>query len=259
MSARLKSSSTNRVLVASETQLPNFEADALSRLSKKIELNLHKAPPEKPSKADRIKPRRSKTQSINTAEVSLPIIKKAPNELKYPVASKGHKALPLPAPLPKQHGKKRLRDGQVKGSSSLPKGADGTKHIRTMARDAQPSQSGLEEDVLALGGSLDDYKLVADISSSSEIEGDDREPARGSRKSLGQDLQKFVQDLGIDQRDRKEPEQSSMFKQKEQVNIESKKSKHMKNKILAPEKDEPSKSVARRPLGNGSPRLVSLS
>ncbi|KAL8951831.1 MAG: hypothetical protein Q9222_002220 [Ikaeria aurantiellina] len=74
----------------------------------------------------------------------------------------------------KAQGKKRLSDGRIKDSSTL------------------------EQDVLALGGTKDDVRLVQNEPSDSEMEGGSTTTKQPPPKELKKDLRRFIQELGID-------------------------------------------------------------
>jgi len=82
---------------------------------------------------------------------------------------------------------KRSRDGQVKS----PGKPESTKH-----NGAEGNTADIKAEILALGGSTEDYELIEDAPSDSEIE--DNEPSKAPAKALRNDLRKMVQELGID-------------------------------------------------------------
>lgn len=82
---------------------------------------------------------------------------------------------------------KRSRDGQVKD----PRKMESMKH-----NGAEGKPADIRAEILALGGSTEDYELVADAPSDSEME--DNEPTKAPAKALRNDLRKMVQELGID-------------------------------------------------------------
>jgi len=81
---------------------------------------------------------------------------------------------------------KRLRDGDAKGSTNAASGKQNS---------IEGESSGLKAEILALGGSSEDYELIANVPSDSEMEND--EPTKGPAKALQNDLRKMVQELGI--------------------------------------------------------------
>lgn len=82
---------------------------------------------------------------------------------------------------------KRLRDGHVKRSTEAERG---TKSL------VGGKVSDFKADILALGGSVEDYELIADAPSDSEFE--NNESTKGLTKALETDLRKMVRELGID-------------------------------------------------------------
>lgn len=81
---------------------------------------------------------------------------------------------------------KRFRDGQAKSSSKV-------ESIKSNGAPKDPPD--IEAEVLALGGSRDDYKLIADVPSDSELE--DFGELGESTNALSTDLRRMVQELGI--------------------------------------------------------------
>lgn len=85
---------------------------------------------------------------------------------------------------------KRMRNGQAKVSEAV-KIAQGT----TKPGKAQTSSRDLETEILALGGSKDDFALIEDAPSGSELE--DAESTTIAQ-GLQRDLRQMVKELGID-------------------------------------------------------------
>ena len=81
---------------------------------------------------------------------------------------------------------KRLRNGQAKSSSDPAKGKQ---------HDAKDGFSSIEAEILALGGSAEDFELIADGPSDSEYEV--QESTKESTKALHHELRKMVEDLGM--------------------------------------------------------------
>ncbi len=177
---------SNAAVEMSDIQLsaPDFKAETLLSLTEKIKANLNKQAPEKAAKAPHVRSKKGrKTHKVTNGPKSEPL------------------SSPVTKPLQK---KKRLRDGQVKGQSNNSSSANSVKIGEQPGQKVQAVQSELEHEVLALGGTMEDYELVAVADSNSEMEGDDTEPSKNSRKSLEKDLLIFVRDLGIDKVDAKE-------------------------------------------------------
>lgn len=158
--------------VSQDTDFPELKADALSNLTAKI--------------ADKLK-----KPTVGA---------KANNK---PAKVRPEKGERKPAPLSKtfgsavkeQHGKKRLRDGQVKEQRSTETIGNGNRATSKEDRNGAPSRAQIEEEILALGGSKEDLDLVADIASESELEGD--KPSKAPRNDLRKKLMRFVEDIGI--------------------------------------------------------------
>lgn len=154
------------------TDIPELKADALSNLTARIADKLKKSTVgvktnNKPAKARREKVERNQKHPSQTS---------------------------VPAPK-EQHGKKRLRDGQVKEPRSVETKGNASKARSKEDRNRASSRAQIEEEILALGGSKEDLDLVADLASESELEGD--EPSKAPRNNLKKELMKFVQDIGI--------------------------------------------------------------
>lgn len=158
-------------------------------------------------------------------------------------------------------GKKRLRDGQLKGPSNI-RSVSNTKKRENAVKDGKKVKSGLEEEVLALGGTMDDYELVAGAPSDSEMEGDDKKSVAASHKSLGRDLQQFVRGLGIDNVDVQETTQPSELKQhaRQEARLhDQKKLVRSRRALTAPATtDKQPRPEANRPTSNASSHLVSV-
>lgn len=171
-----------------DAQLPEFKAEALLSLTKKINANLSKPPP------------RIVTEKYPTTnpEISASPARKASRDTKGKLGTDNAKSEPPPkSNAPQKQGKKRLRDGQEKKSKFAGSSIKSIRNEEQANQDSRTTNSKLQEDVLALGGTLDDYKLVAEADSNSEMEGNDMEVSKGSSKISKKELLKFVRDLGI--------------------------------------------------------------
>lgn len=169
MPARVKAQSN---AVSQDTDLPELKADALSNLTARIADKLKKPPvgAKTNNKPARARPEKGHRSKAPPSQTSVPAVKE-------------------------QHGKKRLRDGQVKEPRSVDTKGNGSKASSKEDRNAAPSRAQIEEEILALGGSKEDLDLVADVASESELEGD--KPSKAPRNDLKKELMKFVQDIGI--------------------------------------------------------------
>ncbi len=193
---------------AQAPQLPHFNSDALESLTKKIASTIKKPDNGTVSKTPKLKPKKNRLKhGGNNGEPS----NKAQTPKPTPaVQSNGTspttKAI-VTAPTSKSgQGKKRLRNGQVKVTSSVRKGADvnnvklGPRPERTLLQE----KSNIEDDIEALGGTKDDLELVANAPSDSEMEGDTEGFDGASGGSLTKELQNLVRRLGVDKAAQKE-------------------------------------------------------
>ncbi|MCJ1465092.1 hypothetical protein MMC07_003708 [Pseudocyphellaria aurata] len=126
-------------------------------------------------------------------------------------------------------GQKRYRNGQLKEPSNIR--SDGkSERGENAVRNGKKVMSGLEEEVFALGGTMDDYELVEGAPSDSEMEGDDKRSVAASHKSLGRDLQQFVRELGIDNVDVQDTTQPSKLEHAQQEAHRLDQKKHLKSR-----------------------------
>lgn len=105
------------------------------------------------------------------------------------------------------HSLKKLRDGKAKASKVAQNArSDVNKSrlgVRTIDRLAG-GKTGLENDVLALGGDAEDLELLTGAGSESEVDGDNGRGLEPQKKKFQHDFQDFFQELGIDQAVRQE-------------------------------------------------------
>lgn len=109
------------------------------------------------------------------------------------------KQRPTGALKPRQ-GKKRLRDGRIKEES------DGTKGSNTSAGKVETSKrtigsdkdNSLDKEIRALGGTKDDFDLIANIVSESEMEDEEVRPINNSGNVLQKEILQLVRHLGVD-------------------------------------------------------------
>ncbi len=195
MPARVKKPSEAPSANGQEDQLPNLKPDTLLSLTEKIQQNLKRAPSEKTRKAPVVRsqngPKEESHQRIDlpVRAIEPPTIPKTGN-----LKSVGKKITQTPT---SQSGKKRLRDGQIKVVSNRKSYVNGTK-LGTK-KDKAPSESfNIEEEILALGGTTDDYELIAEALSDSEIEGNDVGQAKAPQSDLQKDLARLVKELGVE-------------------------------------------------------------
>lgn len=193
-----------------DAQLPEFKTEALLSLTKKINANLGKSPPRIVTEKYP-KPKQKETKVITNPEISASPARKASKDTKGKPGTDNAKSEPPPSSIaPQKQGKKRLRDGQEKKSKYTGSSIKSIRNEEQANQDSRTPNSKLQEDVLALGGTMDDYKLVAEADSNSEMEGNDMEVSKSSSKISKKELLKFVRDLGIDKVDVEEAEESAL-------------------------------------------------
>ena len=183
-------------------QFPEFEAGALKVLTNKIEQNLRKGTV-KPVTSLETEP---KAVAIKDERERYGNAQRSAREEQYQRSSsnirdnaKPHAAFEHLRPDQSIGRPKRLRNGNTKGvpsSQAHPKKSRGSSALEKTGHTAVASlQTDLREEIQALGGSNDDYELVAAVQSDSEYE----EPAQ---KIVGGDLAKdvknFATSLGIE-------------------------------------------------------------
>lgn len=260
MPARLKKSPANGAPEQSDKQLPDLKADALLNLTQKIKENLKKTSLEKQVEAQPLKSKRVKSKKTGRNTRISPSQTLQPSKLPLNGNDRGKR--PLPASDAAQlQGKKRLRDGQIKGPSDSRGSVIKIRVGDNVVRNGGNIQSELEEDVLALGGTMDDYELVAAAPSDSEMEGDDKKSAQASHKSLGRDLRQFVRGLGIDEVDVQETAQTSKLEQAEQktyLQDQKKKSQSRRALTVPVTNNEKPRPEANRSTIKTSSHLVSF-
>lgn len=193
-----------------DAQLPEFKAEALLSLTKKINANLSKPTPRIVTEKYP-KPEQKQTKVTTNPEISASQARKATRDTKGKLGTDNAKGEPPPSSTaPQKQGKKRLRDGQEKKSTYTGSSIKSIRSEEQANQDFRTTNSKLQEDVLALGGTLDDYKLVVEADSNSEMEGNDMEVSKSSSKISKKELLKFVRDLGIDKVDVEEAEESAL-------------------------------------------------
>ena len=197
-------SKTKAVLEYTEHDMPALNADALQSLKQNIE-NKFKQTTKPSSKPETPKPGKEKTKKSREDKKALEARNtKASTKIPAPEqiaqASTGSQAKPKATPIAIQSqksSKKRLRNGEIKQFTPGQKGkgdVNSTNLGQRKVNEKGSSDSDLRKEIRALGGSDEDYDLVADVQSDSEFEGQDH---KGSDKKLEKELQQFVQGLGI--------------------------------------------------------------
>lgn len=194
-----------------DAQLPEFKAEALLNLTKNINANLSKTPPPRIVTKKYPKPEQKDTKVTKNPEISASTARKATRNAKGKLSTNNAKSEPPPSSIaPQNKGKKRLREGHEKKNEYSERNIKSIRNEEQSNQDIRITTSKLQEDVLALGGSLDDYKLVAEADSNSEMEGNEMEVSKGSSKISKKELLKFMRDLGIDKVDVEEAEESAL-------------------------------------------------
>ena len=199
MPARPKKSSEFSGSQIQEDELPNLKPNTLLSLTEKIQQNLRKAPNEEQRRNSALKTsKKQKKDSQSPPEVKLPVRSLKPsihNERRKNGNANfaGTKSPQIPA---QQQGKKRLRDGQVKESPTR-RDVNKTK-LRTKGSKDPKASFDIEAEILELGGTKDDYELVAEALSDSAIEGEDVYQVNASRSELQKDLTRLVKELGVE-------------------------------------------------------------
>lgn len=202
-----------------DPQLPEFKAEALLSLTKKINANLSKPPSRRIVTEKYPKPEHKETKVATNPESPALPARKATRDTKGKLGTNNAKSEPPPSSIvPQKQGKKRLRDGQEKRSKYTRSGIKSIQNEEQANQNSRTINSKLQEDILALGGTLDDYKLVAEADSNSEMEGNDMEVSKSSRKISKKELLTFVRDLGIDKVDVEEAEESAPSGEEDNIN-----------------------------------------
>ncbi len=200
MPARPKRPSEVPSVSTEENELPNLNSDTLLNLTEKIRNNLKKTPTERTRTAPVVKSnngRQKDGQSSQKLELQVkparpPTIVEGRSNGKTKLV--GKKPLQIPKP---QLGKKRLRDGQVKGLSHSRSDVNSVK-LGVKAAKTPKESFNIEEEILALGGTKDDYELIEGALSDSEIESNEVDPTKASRSDLQKDLARLVKELGVE-------------------------------------------------------------
>ncbi len=260
MPARLKKWLEASNAHTQEIDLPELNPDSVLSLTEKIQNNLKKVPNEKTRKAPVIKTNNGRIQAPRPLKVMEPSAKSANPPTVVEGQSNGNaklvgkKSVLVPKP---QQGKKRLHDGKVKGLSNSRSDVNSVK-LGAKANKASTESFNIEEEILALGGTKEDYELVAEALSDSEIEGHELDQTKALRGDLQKDLAFLVKELGVEKAHFKEMEEYS----DSEVDAESIDS----NLVTTFDKGPPpilqnggeSTVQSTKPTGKSSPRLVSF-
>lgn len=259
MSARLRKSLEASNVHTQEIDLPDLNPDSLLSLTEKIQNNLKKIPNEKIRKAPVVKPngRKQAPQSLQPVEPPAKPAKPptvVEGQSNGGVKSVRKKSVHIPKP---QQGKKRLHDGKFKGLSNSRSDVNSVK-LGAKGNKASKESFNIEEEILALGGTKDDYELIAEALSDSEIEGHDPDQTKASPGDLQKDLARLVKELGVEKAHVKEMEEYS----DSEVDEES-----MDGNLVSTFRKGPSPTLpnggestmqSTKPAGKSSPHLVSF-
>lgn len=189
-----------------EAQLPQFDPSTLLNLTKTIEGNL-KTPVGKPAKPTRPPRAKREQRPIKTDQQSKKI---SSVNVRLSSGSKKQDA-----------GQKRRPDGgKRKGSVDVKSNVNMIKLGSRPESHVPLSRSRLEEEVLALGGEKDDFELIADVGSESEMEETTAPASNRLQHGLKKDLHRFVMDLGISSLGKRELSSSSEGEEQEYRGIE---------------------------------------
>ena len=193
----LRGASNETVL---EQEFPNLKPDALFSLTEKIQHDLKKSPNEKLRKVPAIRPSKgsnSKNEIIQTTKrptkpaEGLKSIERRKNGKAEVIEERTH---PVPNP---RNGEKRLQNGIPKVSSNT-KSEYSSIAMGMKGNKTHKESFDIEQEILALGGTKDDYELIAEALSDSEMEAEDLDQAKVSRSDLQKDLARLVREIGIE-------------------------------------------------------------
>ncbi|KAL9127491.1 MAG: hypothetical protein Q9217_003647 [Psora testacea] len=187
-----------------EFQFPNLGEVALHGLKAKIQDTLKQTnhSPSK-TKTERSKQERQVERNKKSEKVPKEVAVKPQDVGSSPFRnSQGNdwrKPNQKPATVTLQkHSKKRLRNGEPIKQTLDQDAADCSGPGHNQPNGKRATSFDIRQEIKALGGSEDDYALVAGIQSESEVEGKDAVDGKRSDSRLGRDLKKFVQGLEID-------------------------------------------------------------
>ena len=157
-----------------------------------------------------------------------------------------------------QQKKKRPRDRKPKEPGDAR--TDGNSFIsgpKTVGRNSN-KQSDLEKEVIALGGTENDFQLIADAPSDSEIETQDPGTGNGHDGRLGKDLLRLVQGLEVDEKETRYPSFSSKPGTKHTDQIRNKKVEIQHSTNIVTTNKSASKAQTEASGRKGLPHLVGL-
>ena len=181
--------------------LPDLNAGSLQNLTRKIQDNF-KSSNEISSKSQAVKHKNTQRKKAPASESNTaPKATQPKFTTKDTLNTKRLQPTSISSSNSDQlQGKKRLRNGQLKVAEKTGQVKRiNANNTQLGTRPTQPSIDGhdFEDEVLALGGGKDDFELIKDAASESELEGDDGGSSRGRIAGLSGELSQIVQELGI--------------------------------------------------------------
>ena len=169
-----------------DTDLPKFKPDALTSLAKKIHESLGKHGLESKKNV-----KRKTTKGKEKGEKKVPLKPPTSGNVVTPNSTEKVDS------SEKGQGKKRLRNGQVKRDESKHNAAPKKAQRREIvSKPGKDGDSKLRDDILALGGTEEDYRLIQDAGSDSEIEGTTNRNLDSNPDRLKNDLLRLASKSG---------------------------------------------------------------
>lgn len=224
-----------------EAQLPRIDPSTLQHLTKTIEGNLKKPvgkppkPPRQPRAKREQKPIEPDHRSKNLSSVAV----------KSSSGSKDQDARKKKKP----EGGKNEKSADIRSSvNTIKLGSKPENHVLA-------NKSRLEEEVLALGGGKDDFDLIADVESESEMEETSAPASNRLQHGLKKDLHRLVMDLGISNLEKRELSSSSEAEDPQDRSTERRTTAHQAQGIPSM---KAMKKQPRNVAAKGPPKLVIL-
>lgn len=184
-----------------KNRIPDFSPESLRSLTDQIESSLKSQGNRAIWKDTAARPKArtpsaEKKRGYHAAKspVSVPVVQATSNG-----STTTGKQRPTGASKPRQ-GKKRSRDGYIKEVSDGMKGGNASaKKFETSKRTIESEKdNSLVEDIRALGGTRDDFDLIANIESESEMEDEELRPIKNPGNVLQKEISQLVRQLGVD-------------------------------------------------------------
>lgn len=169
-----------------DAALPEFKSDALISLAKKIHESFGKHGLESKKNV-----KRKITKRKEKDEKKVPLEPPTSSDVVNPTSTEKVDS------SEKGQGKKRLRNGQVKKDESKHNAALKKAQSREiLLKSGKDGESRLRDDILALGGTEEDFRLIQDAGSDSEIEGTTNQNLDSNPDGLKSDLLRLVNNPG---------------------------------------------------------------